>query len=202
MINILPMLSLGVTLGANGLPYPIPIHPNLVHITLGLFIIGIGFDFAGVFFSFQKSVLKFFALSAVRSNFFDVGWYNVLVAALVTFLTVAIGFYEMLLANPNPAQVSPWGLDPLATMLWHGVGGVVLLALMVGMAVWRGFQRYVWRTDMARQVTWAYLGTGVGILFLMFLHGTLGAHMAADFGIHITADELLRSGQDPNLVLR
>jgi uncharacterized membrane protein len=173
-----------------------------VHITLGLFIIGIAFDFAGVFFSFQKSILKFFALSAVRSNFFDVGWYNVLAAALVTFLTVAAGFYEMLLANPSIDERSAWGLDPLTTMLWHGVGGVFLLALMVGMAVWRGYQRYSLRVDKARQVTWGYLSAGVAILFLMFLHGTLGAHMAADFGIHITAAQLLKAGQDPNLILQ
>ena len=37
-----------LNLGANGLPYPIPIHPNLVHLTLGLFIIGIAFDIVGV----------------------------------------------------------------------------------------------------------------------------------------------------------
>ena len=43
-------------LGANGLPYSIPIHPNLVHITIGLFIIGIAFDIVGVFFTLEKPV--------------------------------------------------------------------------------------------------------------------------------------------------
>ena len=27
--------QIGIQLNANGLPYPIPIHPNLVHLTLG-----------------------------------------------------------------------------------------------------------------------------------------------------------------------
>lgn len=33
--------QLGIELGANGLPYRFPLHPNFVHLTLGLFIIAI-----------------------------------------------------------------------------------------------------------------------------------------------------------------
>lgn len=194
--------QIGSQLGANGLPYTIPIHPNLVHITLGLFIIGIAFDFAGAFFPLERSLLKMLSLNAVRSNFFDVGWYNVLASAIVTFFTVAAGFYEMLLAEPLPDIKSAWGLEALPTMLLHGVGGVLLLALMVAMAVWRGFQRYVWRKDTARQVQWSYLFAGVAVLGVMFVHGTLGAHLGAEFGVHITADNLLRYGEDPNLLLK
>lgn len=194
--------QLGSQIGANGLPYAIPIHPNLVHITLGLFIIGIAFDIAGVLFPLEKSILKFLALTAVRSNFFDVGWYNVLAAAIVTFFTVAFGLYEMLLATPALDVTSAWGLQAMETMLWHGVGGVVLLTLMVGMAVWRGFQRFVWRKDMARQVQWGYILAGLGILFLMYVHGTLGAQLAAEFGVHNTADRLLRMGENPNVFFR
>ena len=36
--------QLASQMGPNGLPYPIPIHPNLVHLTLGLFIVASGFD--------------------------------------------------------------------------------------------------------------------------------------------------------------
>jgi uncharacterized membrane protein len=194
--------QLGSQLGPNGLPYSIPIHPNLVHITLGLFIIGIAFDFAGAFFPLEKSILKMLSLTAVRSNFFDVGWYNVLAAAIVTFFTVAAGFYEIMLATPEPGVKSAWGLEALPTMLLHGVGGVFLLAIIVGMAVWRGFQRFAWRKDMGRQVQWSYLLAGVAVLGIMFVHGTLGAQLAAEFGVHITASELLRTGQDPNLLLK
>jgi len=194
--------QLGSQLGANGLPYTIPIHPNLVHITLGLFIIGIAFDFAGAFFPLERSLLKMLSLNAVRSNFFDVGWYNVLASAIVTFFTVAAGFYEMLLAEPSPGIKSAWGLEALPTMLLHGVGGVLLLALIVGMAVWRGFQRYVWRKDISRQVQWSYLFAGVAVLGVMFVHGTLGAHLGGEFGVHVTADNLLRYGEDPNLLLK
>lgn len=188
--------------GANGLPYAIPIHPNLVHLTLGLFILGILFDVVGVLFPLQTPVFKFLAINAVRSNFFDVGWYNLLGSAVISFFTVAAGFYEIMLANPPSDVKSAWGLQPMETMLWHGIGGVLLLALIVGMTVWRGLQRYVWCKDKSQQVQWGYLVSGFAIMFVMYLHGTLGAQLAAEFGVHNTADMLLRLGQNPNALLK
>jgi uncharacterized membrane protein len=70
------------------------------------------------------------------------------------------------------------------------------------MTVWRGFQRYRWRSDAPRQVQWSYLAVGIAILGIMFVHGTLGAHLGADFGIHNTAADLLRQGKNPNLLLK
>ncbi len=67
--------QLNGSLGANGLPYTIPIHPNLVHLTIGLFIIGMTFDIVGVLFPFEKWVFKFLAITVERDNLFDVGWY-------------------------------------------------------------------------------------------------------------------------------
>ena len=183
-------------LGLNGLPYVVPIHPNLVHLTLGLFIVAIAFDIVGVFFPLEKSVFKFLAIPATRSNFFDVGWYNMLASAVITFFTVGFGFYEILLASPDSNVKSAWGLEAMETMIWHGVGGVLLLALIVGMTIWRGFQRFLWRKDMARQVDWGYLAAGLAIFGIMFVHGTLGAQLASEFGVHITADRLLRMGKD------
>ena len=188
--------------GANGLPYTIPIHPNLVHLTLGLFIIGISFDIVGVFFTLEKPIFKFLSIRVNRSNFFDVGWYNIVASAIITFFTVAAGFYEIMLAKPQADVKSAWGLGAMETMLWHGVGGVFLLALIVGMAVWRGFQRFKFCQDKALQVQLSYLLVGLVIMFIMYLHGTLGAHMAGEFGIHNTADNLLQSGQDPNTLLK
>jgi len=194
--------QLGSQLGANDLPYSIPIHPNLVHLTLGLFIVAIAFDIVGVLYPFEKPVFKFLAIEAVRTNFFDVGWYNMLASAIVTFFTVAAGFYEIMLAVPAADVKSAWGLTAMQTMLWHGVGGVFLLGLIVAMTIWRGFQRYQWRKDMARQVQWSYVAAGLLIFVFMFAHGTLGAHLAGEFGIHNTADRLLQMGKDPNSVLQ
>jgi uncharacterized membrane protein len=102
--------QLGLKLGANGLPYEIPLHPKLVHLTLGLFIIAIIFDIAGTLFHLEKPIFKFLGLTAIRSGFYDVGWFNLLAAAVVTFLTVAAGFFEILLANPPTDVKSAWGL--------------------------------------------------------------------------------------------
>jgi uncharacterized membrane protein len=189
-------------LGPNGLPYSIPVHPNLVHLTLGLFIIGITFDFVGALFPFQKWIFKFLAISVERTNFFDVGWYNMVAASVITFFTVAAGFYEMLLAQPPTDVKSAWGLQAMDTMLWHGVGGVFLLAIIISMTVWRGYQRFITRRDEEKQVRSRYLLTGVFVMFILYLHGTLGAQLAAEFGVHNTADNLLRLGQDLNTVFK
>lgn len=182
----------------NGLPYAIPIHPNLVHLTLGLFIVAISFDIVAALYPLEKPIFKFLAIPATSSGLYDVGWFNMVAAAIVTFFTVAAGFYEIILAAPPDDMLSPWGLNATDTMVWHGVGGVLLLALIVGMTVWRGFQRYLWREDRARQVDWSYLFAGLLIFVLMFAQGTLGAHLGGDFGVHVTADRFIRAGIDPN----
>jgi uncharacterized membrane protein len=185
-------------LGANGLPYVMPIHPAFVHLTLGLFIAAIAFDIVATLFPVEKPLFKFLAIPATRSGLFDVGWYNMMAAAIITFFTVTAGFYEMLLAAPLADVTSAWGFQALETMIWHGVGGVLILTLIVAMTVWRGVQRFRWRKDMARQVQWSYLAAGLAIFLLMFLQGTLGAHLGGEFGIHVTADQLLHLGENPN----
>jgi len=196
-----PIDQIAGSLGANGLPYSLPIHPNLVHLTIGLFVIAIAFDIAGALYPLEKRVFRFLALPVTRSGFHDVGWYNLLACCVVTFFTVAAGFYEMLLAVPLPGVTSTFGLESLVTMLWHGVGGVVLLLVIVAMTVWRGFQRFLWRKDLGRQVQWLYLLVGLAMFLLLGLHGTLGAQLAAEFGVHIAADQLLAAGADLHTAL-
>jgi uncharacterized membrane protein len=191
-----PISQLAPRLGANDLPYALPIHPNLVHFTIGLFVIAIAFDIAGALYPVEKRVFRFLALPITRAGFHDVGWYNLLACSIVTFFTVAAGFFEMLLAVPIAGVKSTIGLESMETMLWHGVGGVVILLVIVAMTIWRGFQRFVWRKDMGRQVQWLYLLVAIGMFLVIGLHGTLGAELAAEFGVHITADQLLASGQN------
>lgn len=199
-MNSLSYDQLGLKFGANGLPYEFPIHPNLVHLTLGLFIIAIIFDIAGALFPLERPILKFLGLTAIRSGFFDVGWYNLLGAAVITFFTVAAGFFELLLANPPLNQKSSWGLDAGMTMVLHGLGGVFLLGLIVAMTVWRGLQRYQWRKNDVRQVQWSYLLAGIAMLGILYVHGTLGGQMGEEFGIHVTAAKLVQSGRSPELL--
>ena len=191
-----PIEQIAAGLGANGLPYSVPIHPNLVHLTIGLFVIAIAFDIAGALYPLEKRVFRFLALPITRAGFHDVGWYNLLACSIVTFFTVGAGFYEILLAEPMPGVTSSIGLQSMETMLIHGVGGVVILLVIVAMTVWRGFQRFRWRRDMGRQVQWLYLLVGLGLFLVIGLHGTLGAELAAEFGVHITADQLLAAGAD------
>jgi uncharacterized membrane protein len=191
-----PIEQLASELGSNGLPYAVPIHPNLVHLTIGLFVIAIAFDIAGALYPLEKRVFRFLALPITRAGFHDVGWYNLLACAIVTFFTVAAGFYEMLLAVPLPGVTSSIGLQSMQTMLIHGVGGVLILLVVVAMTIWRGFQRFVWRRDLGRQVQWIYLLVGLVLFLVIGLHGTLGAELAAEFGVHITADQLLAAGVD------
>ena len=192
-----PINQIAEQLGANDLPYRIPIHPNLVHFTIGLFAIGIAFDFAGAFYPLEKRIFRFLALPVTRTGFHDVGWYNVLACSVITFFTVAAGFYEMLLAVPLPGDIrTVIGQNAINTMIWHAIGGVALLLIIVVMTIWRGYQRFVWRKDFGREVTWLYLFCGATILLVMGVHGSLGAWLASEFGVHITADQLLAAGAD------
>ncbi len=191
---VLPCLA-GL-MGPNGLPYGMPIHPNLVHFTIGLFVIAIVFDLAGALYPLEKRLFRFLALPVTRAGLHDVGWYNLVACAVVSFFTVAAGFYEMLLAEPLPGVTSSIGLQSMETMLWHGVGGVAILLVIVAMALWRGFQRFAWRRELGRQVQWSYLVVGLLLFGVIGLHGTLGAELAAEFGVHVTANQLLAAGAD------
>ncbi|WP_216900005.1 DUF2231 domain-containing protein [Synechococcus sp. CCY 9618] len=191
-----PIDQLASRLGPNDLPYALPIHPTLVHFTIGLFVIAIAFDIAGAIYPLEKRLFRFLALPVTRAGLHDVGWYNLLACAAVSFFTVAAGFYEMLLAVPLPGVTSSIGLESMATMLWHGVGGVAILLVIIAMTVWRGYQRFAWRHELGRQVQWSYLLVGLVLYGVLGLHGTLGAELAAEFGVHVTADQLLAAGAD------
>jgi uncharacterized membrane protein len=196
------LLDVGLKLGPNRLPYELPLHPKLVHLTLGLFIIAVIFDIAGNLFPLESPLFKAFDVTAIRPGFYDVGWYNLLAAAVITVFTVAAGFFEIMLADTSSTQVSAWGLGIRSTMILHGLSGVLLLGAIIGITVWRGFQRYVWRKESPRQVQWSYLLVGVVMFGLLFAQGTLGSHLGSEFGVHNTAAGLLRQGQNPNEVLR
>ena len=201
-MNELLIKQLGLDIGANGLPYEFPIHPILVHFTLGLFIIAIIFDWAGTLFPLEKPILKFLGLNASRDNFYDLGWYNLVAAAVITFFTVTAGFFEIMLAQPDPTQKSIWGLGGGTTMILHGIGGVLLLAAIAFLTLWRGYQRFRWRRHKVRQVQWSYLLVGLLMFAILFVHGTLGAQLGDEFAIHNTAAGLLLEGKNPNVILK
>jgi uncharacterized membrane protein len=51
-------------------------------------------------------------------------------------------------------------------------------------------------------VQWSYLAVGLIMLFALYVHGTLGAHLGEEFGVHNTAANLVRMGKNPNLLLQ
>jgi len=51
-------------------------------------------------------------------------------------------------------------------------------------------------------VQWSYLLVGVLLLGYMYIHGTLGAQLGAEFGVHNTAAQLIQRGENPNQVLQ
>ena len=105
-------------------------------------------------------------------------------------------------AASDPHVITPsLGQNAIDTMLWHAVGGVALLLIIVAMTIWRAYERFVWRRELGRQVSWLYLACGTVVLLLMGLHGSLGAWLASEFGVHITADQLLAAGADLREVL-
>ena len=88
-----------------------------------------------------------------RSGFHDVGLYNLMSCSGITFFTVAAGFHEMLLAVPSPDIRSIFGQTAIDTMVWHAIGGIAILLVIVAMTIWRGYQRFIWRKDIGRKVT-------------------------------------------------
>lgn len=183
----------GLELGLNGLPYPVPIHPMLVHFTIGLFLIAVLFDILATLYRGDSSfVLK---LPIGREGLYDVGWWNLLAAAGMTFLTVAVGFFELFLARV-PEGTSAWGLSAYNTLLLHGLGGVLLLTFIVLLAVWRGLQRYIWRRGQSAQVQWGYLLTTILVAGLMLVQGELGGHLGYEFGIHNTTVNNLQQSRN------
>lgn len=96
--------------------------------------------------------IRFPAPPVTRVGPHDVGWYNLLACSIVSFFIVGAGFYEIMLAVPVSGVTSALGPGAMTTMLWHGVGGVILLLLIVAMTVWRAYQRFAWRKDYGRQV--------------------------------------------------
>jgi uncharacterized membrane protein len=172
------------SVGLNQLPYSFPLHPSLVHFTIGLFITAILADLFGVLYR-PKSVQD--QAQVERLNFFDIGWWNLLMATMFTVATVAVGIYEIVLAKPPENLTTAWGLSGELTMHLHGISGIILFGIMIALTVWRGLQRYRWRRTKSQQVSRKYVMVGVLVVGLMSIQGILGSHLAHDIGIHNTA---------------
>jgi|SRR6476646_9343664 len=150
---------LQLSLNHQGLPYPDPIHPIIVHFVIAM-----------VFFSFVCDVLGYFTH---RPRLFEVSFWNLIVAAIAIFLAVLFGQFEAGLAQPYEAAQS--------TLISHTITGWLLAALTVAIASWR----FVIRRRSLLKISPFYLGAATFLSCLVFFQMVLGSQLVWVYGLHV-----------------
>lgn len=146
-------------LNQEGLPYPDPIHPIIVHFVIAM-----------VFFSFFCDV---FGYLTHRHRLFEVSFWNLVVASITIFLAVIFGQFEAGLAQPYKAAQ--------ATLNLHTITGWSLAALTVAVTAWR----FVIRHRNPLKVSPFYLGATTLLSCLVFFQMVLGTELVWVYGLHI-----------------
>ncbi|BAY11299.1 DUF2231 domain-containing protein [Calothrix sp. NIES-2098] len=146
-------------LNSQNLPYPDPLHPIVVHFVIAM-----------VFFSFVCDVLGYFTR---KPHLFEVGFWNMFVAAIAIFVAIILGQFEAGLAQVYPA-VQP-------TLNFHTVMGWSLGAIVVAITAWR----FVIRDRNPLKVPPAYLGVATFLICLVFLQVYLGTKLFWVYGLHV-----------------
>ena len=147
------------SLNRQGLPYPDPIHPILVHFVIAM-----------VFFSFVCDVIGYFTH---RQRLFEVSVWNLIIASICIFLAVIFGQFEAGLAQPYEAAEGALSL--------HTIMGWSLAALTVAIAAWR----FVIRRQTPLKVSPLYLGASTVLSCLVFFQMMLGSELVWVYGLHI-----------------
>ncbi|MFB2891765.1 DUF2231 domain-containing protein [Aerosakkonemataceae cyanobacterium BLCC-F50] len=146
-------------LNRNGLPYPDPIHPIIVH-----------FIIAMIFFSFVCDVLGYLTH---KHRLFEVSFWNLVVAAISIFIAVIFGQLEAGLAQLYEAAQS--------TLTLHTITGWTLAAFTVAITAWRFVIRY--RNPL--KVSPLYLGGATFLTCLVFFQMILGSQLVWVYGLHV-----------------
>lgn len=149
----------GLPLNSQGLPYPDPMHPIVVHFVIAM-----------VFFSFLCDLLGYFTH---RPRLFEVSFWNLLVASVSIFLAVILGQFEAGLANVYTAAQS--------TLNLHTVMGWSLAGILVAVTAWR----LILRTRSSLKVPVIYLGTSTCLSILVFFQMMLGTRLVWVYGLHV-----------------
>ena len=114
------MLDYFTSLNDHDLPYPDTIHPIVVHFVIAM-----------VLFAFACDVVGYFT---GNTRLFEVGWWNMCVAAIAIFVAVIFGQFEAGLATPYDAVK--------AVLNMHTLLGWSLSGIIAAITAWR----YVLRT--------------------------------------------------------
>ncbi|MEG3439720.1 DUF2231 domain-containing protein [Pannus brasiliensis CCIBt3594] len=150
---------LSISLNEQGLPYPDPIHPIIVHFVIAM-----------VLFSFLCDSIGYFTR---RNRFFEVSFWNLLVASIAIFLAVIFGQLEAGLANTYGAVRS--------TLTLHTIVGWSLGALTVAITAWR----FALRRRNPVKLPAIYLGGGALLTCLVLFQTVLGTRLIWVYGLHI-----------------
>jgi uncharacterized membrane protein len=146
-------------LNSQGLPYPDPIHPIIVHFVIAM-----------VFFSFVCDVIGYITHNP---RLFEVSFWNLFVATISIFLAVFFGQFEAGLAQPyGPVQ-------PVLDI--HAVTGWALSALLAIFTAWR----FVIRRRDPVKVPVVYLGAITALSCLVFFQMYLGTQLVWVYGLHV-----------------
>ena len=146
-------------LNNQNLPYPDPMHPIVVHFVIAM-----------VFFSFACDVLGYFTR---KHRFFEVGFWNLFVAAIAIFVAILFGQLEAGLAQPYDAAK--------ATLNLHTITGWSLSAIVAAIAAWR----LVLRNLNPLRIPPIYLGAITVLSSLVFFQMYLGSRLVWVYGLHV-----------------
>ncbi len=146
-------------LNQEGLPYPDPLHPIIVHFVIAM-----------VFFAFFCDVVGYFAR---KHHLFEVSSWNMLVASVAIFVAIIFGQFEAGLAQPYAAAQS--------VVTYHTLTGWSLGAIVVATTAWR----FVIRDRDPVKVPPAYLGLATFLVCLVFLQLYLGTQLVWKYGLHV-----------------
>ncbi|HEY9623490.1 MAG TPA: DUF2231 domain-containing protein [Crinalium sp.] len=150
---------IALLLNDQGLPYPDPIHPIIIHFVIAM-----------VFFSFICDVLGYFTRN---HRLFEVSFWNLFVATIAIFAAILFGQFEAGLANVYDAAQS--------TLNLHTVTGWSLSAILVALTAWR----FVIRNRDPIRLSPAFLGALAFLCCLVFLQTYLGTKLVWVYGLHV-----------------
>lgn len=136
-----------------------PLHPILVHFTIGLMIASLGADTIG--FLFDVASLA------------DTGWWTMVGALAVTPLTLATGAISR---RRIPVEEGP----ARSFLRSHMALGPVIFGLLIIMTVWRSV---FWQSD--ELVSGWYLLGLYGVGFVMTVQGYLGGELVYRYGAEV-----------------
>ena len=147
-------------------------HPILVHFTIGLFVVSVIFDIVAHFTS--------------NKTLEHAGWWNLLVAAGFSIITVATGL---------SAEDSAPHVDQAHELIeLHRNLGLATMGIILLMVIWRGLSR----TELPKKFRAVYLALGISGLGTIITGGYFGGEMVYRFGVAVSpVSEQLKKYESP-----